>query len=52
MESIDQDYFNSLADWAESDTPVLSDAGPMYGPDDRTLTHDLLRRASSHPIGE
>lgn len=46
MNSIDEKYYNNLADWAESDEPEIRE--PVSEPDiDRTETRDLLRHAEA-----
>lgn len=48
MSPIDQNYFNELADWAESEAPLRASGGRT--PSDvegRRETQELLRRAGA-----
>ena len=46
---IDQDRYNALADWAESDDRELHPEQGASGPQSRDAARDLLRRAGGRP---
>jgi hypothetical protein len=47
--NIDQDRYNALADWAESDKPEIHLEDAQSGPESREATRELLRRAAGRP---
>lgn len=47
--NIDQDRYNALADWAESDTPEIHPENSQSGPESQEATREILRRAGGRP---
>jgi Ribbon-helix-helix protein, copG family len=47
--NIDQDRYNALAEWAESDKPVIQPKNAQSGTESQQATREMLRRAGGRP---